>query len=395
MKKVVFILMLFSPFVLLSQDEEGIQFFEGTWAEVLAEAKEQDRLIFFDAYASWCGPCIRMARDVFPLRSVGEFYNEHFINVKIDMEKGEGVALAKLYQVRVYPTLLFVNWRGEIVHRTAGGQSETSLIELGKLALDDTRNLRSKEMAYRNNPENVEALIDYASALREAYDQRYVTLISEFMEGKPPSLLMTETGWRIMENFVDSPDSPEFQYLLEHRNAFTGRFGDSAVNGVIGNVLNNMITRAVRRSDEAVMKELMQEIDRIGPANAPYYKALANAQFSRRQGEWEVYADEVKTLLTTGPAPDARLLNRYAWDFYQGVENKEHLVWMTARVADMLKSDNNYSLRDTYAALLHKTGNNRQALREARAAIELAKKEGVAYEETLDLIARIEEAMKR
>ncbi len=34
-------------------------------------------------------------KNIFPLKTVGDYYNSHFINAKIDMEKGEGIELAK------------------------------------------------------------------------------------------------------------------------------------------------------------------------------------------------------------------------------------------------------------------------------------------------------------
>ena len=59
--------------------QDGIEFFKGTWEEALAEAKAQDKIIFMDAYAVWCGPCKRMAATVFTDKKVGKFYNENFI----------------------------------------------------------------------------------------------------------------------------------------------------------------------------------------------------------------------------------------------------------------------------------------------------------------------------
>ena len=72
------------------QNSEGMRFFEGTFEEALQLAKKENKLIFMDCYGPWCGPCAQMVRLIFPLKEVGDFYNEHFINMKRDMEKGEG-----------------------------------------------------------------------------------------------------------------------------------------------------------------------------------------------------------------------------------------------------------------------------------------------------------------
>ena len=50
-----------------------------------------------------------MAENIFTLGSVGNFYNDHFVCLKIDAETGEGVELAKKYEVASFPTFVFVN----------------------------------------------------------------------------------------------------------------------------------------------------------------------------------------------------------------------------------------------------------------------------------------------
>lgn len=112
--------------------EPGIKFFEGTWEEALKAAKKQNKLIFLDVYATWCGPCKRLAAQTFPDPEVGKYFNERFINVKIDGEKGEGPTLRQRYNVRGYPTLLFINHKGEVVKSTAGFRDPERFLELGK-----------------------------------------------------------------------------------------------------------------------------------------------------------------------------------------------------------------------------------------------------------------------
>jgi len=92
---------------------QGIEFEHGTWAEAVKKAKQANKPIFVDVYTSWCGPCKIMAAEVFTKPQIGEKYNRGFINVKIDAEKGEGIALAKKYVVKAYPTYLFINPNNE------------------------------------------------------------------------------------------------------------------------------------------------------------------------------------------------------------------------------------------------------------------------------------------
>ncbi|MEL6926093.1 MAG: DUF255 domain-containing protein, partial [Bacteroidota bacterium] len=64
---------------------DGIEFFDGTWEEALNIAKAEEKVIFVDAFAVWCGPCKRMSNNVFPQKEVGDFFNRNFVNMKIDM----------------------------------------------------------------------------------------------------------------------------------------------------------------------------------------------------------------------------------------------------------------------------------------------------------------------
>lgn len=112
-----------------------IAFVSGSWKQALAKAKKEHKLIFVDAYTTWCRPCIQMAKDIFTLDNVADLYNAHFINVSMDMEKGDGPALIKKYKISAYPDFLFIDGDGNVIHRGGGYQAAKEFIDLGKAAI--------------------------------------------------------------------------------------------------------------------------------------------------------------------------------------------------------------------------------------------------------------------
>jgi len=118
---------------LAEEETEGIQFFKGDWQAALEKATAENKLIFMDAYASWCGPCKMMARGTFTKKEVGEFFNANFINFKMDMEKhAEGNRLSNKYRLQAYPTLYFINGEEQLIHQEIGFLKASELIAVGK-----------------------------------------------------------------------------------------------------------------------------------------------------------------------------------------------------------------------------------------------------------------------
>lgn len=113
-------------------DDNGIQFTDAAWKDILKKAKAEKKIIFLDAYASWCGPCKTLQKKVFTQKAVGDLYNARFINVKMDMEKGEGPALSQLYPLEAYPTMLYIDSDGRVLKKIIGLHTPEDLIAIGK-----------------------------------------------------------------------------------------------------------------------------------------------------------------------------------------------------------------------------------------------------------------------
>ncbi len=123
------------PVIAASAGRTHIVFIEDSWTEALRQAKLQNKYIFVDAYATWCGYCKMLKAKTFTDERAAEFYNSNFVNVSIDMEKGQGPALAAQWQLRAYPTLIIFNQKGEPVLGNTGFLKADDLIRFGKQAL--------------------------------------------------------------------------------------------------------------------------------------------------------------------------------------------------------------------------------------------------------------------
>lgn len=113
---------------------KGIAFFNGTFKEARAKAKAEGKYVFLDAYASWCAPCKTMDKEVYSDSSVGLYFAEKFVSIKIDMEKGEGPELAKkLTSIDGYPSLLFFTPEGYLAKTVLGSRRTADFLAEAKL----------------------------------------------------------------------------------------------------------------------------------------------------------------------------------------------------------------------------------------------------------------------
>lgn len=100
--------------------------------EALDKARKENKPVFLDVYASWCGPCKKLKKSTFKDEEVGEYFNKNFICVAIDGETEEGKAILDKYKVRSYPTLIIADYEGNMRTKTTGFVKPHILINFGK-----------------------------------------------------------------------------------------------------------------------------------------------------------------------------------------------------------------------------------------------------------------------
>jgi len=130
-RALVFFLSILFPYDINAQSN-GIKFEVGSWKDIQRKAKEEGKYVFMDCYTTWCGPCKMMSRNIFPQKKVGDYFNDRFISVAVQMDRTakdlpdiqnwytEADSIHSQFQINSYPTYLFFSPDGKAVHRMAG-----------------------------------------------------------------------------------------------------------------------------------------------------------------------------------------------------------------------------------------------------------------------------------
>ena len=113
-----------------------IEFQDLQLEEALQLSIEQSKPIFVDVYTRWCGPCKKMDATTFQDAEVGQYMNEHFINIKWEADHYKYAKLARSYGVNSYPTLMFLDAGGNVIMKNKGLHTKSMLLDYSESLLE-------------------------------------------------------------------------------------------------------------------------------------------------------------------------------------------------------------------------------------------------------------------
>ncbi|SCC56517.1 Thioredoxin-related protein [Chitinophaga costaii] len=261
----------------LAQAQDSAVYFEHTlsWEQVKAKAKAEHKYIFMDCFATWCGPCRMMRNSVFPTPEAGAFFNQHFINVSLQCDTTQrdndqvkawypvAQQMNKLYGIRVFPTFLFFDENGQLVHRVVGAYgSAKEFITVSEAALDTSRQYYNQLAQFNQGRRDTTFLLRTCMAAYDANDTKNGTaLFNAYFNTQPANSWLYKDRLQLMAKFVRSSKSQAFTFFMHH---------DAAIDTVMhapGAALS-LLMGVIRR------EELQGKTPLAGPN--PDWQAMAN-----------------------------------------------------------------------------------------------------------------------
>lgn len=314
MKKNVLLLMIMLMLchVQLKAQEKGIQFFKGTFNEALAEAAKQKKPLFVDFYATWCGPCKRMATTVFTIDSVGRYFNDKFISLQLDAEKGENVELAKKYKVAAFPTLAFINSDGKTLSISTGALGANELLEAARIAIGESVGFEQLYSQHRKEPNNLEVqqqLLMQAPRFLAAQDgmdaEKWVMRVKKLYKGyvnaKMGPAIINRNDYAIIQTLGENDESQAAMVDFMNKNLTQWKEAVGSpvcyyiieYNDALAEKLAKEGKEAYKENVEKIKSEYKEAYDVIGYATitpyekaAMYYGALYNIYKNKNVDEY-------------------------------------------------------------------------------------------------------------
>lgn len=389
MKKIIPFLFLLISTTLFSQD--GIKFGKQSFAKTLGQAKKENKLIFLDAFASWCGPCKLLDKNVFPKKEVGDYFNANFLNLHIDMEKGEGIEIAKKYSIYSYPTLLFINGDGKVVYKAAGYMSPQELISIAKEAVNPENTLENKIAKFEageKDPEFLMGLIKNTYATDFSLAQKVATRY--FQTRTDATYSKEEAGMLLF--FTKTIDDELYKIFTAKKAELSTQIPESYLVEYDKQLkLNTVLQKSFDANTQSINESIfLAEGTKIyGEKEAKQLLNKINMDLFFTQKKYDDYAKSALNYYQNPKDFATDELNNVAWNFYLYVADKTLLTQVTQLCLEGIKKEENSQNTDTLANIYYKLGDYKNAKLWAKKSIEIAKAKGDEYASTEELLKKI------
>lgn len=415
--KILLVAILTLSSILASAQKKGIEFLQlRDWQNVKEKAKKENKIIFVDFYTTWCIPCREMAAKVLSKPDVGNFFNANFINVavQLDSTKNDNPNVQRWYKdanqlkiafkINSFPTYLFFNSAGELVHSVETNFDRKAFIERAKAALNpETQNvaLRRLYQEGRRDTGFLVMLINSSQSNRNYGDVSKYT--NDYLAAQ--TNLFTKKNLISIGKTTSNSKDVGFSVLLNNADSIDSLFGkgyaERQVTMIIFDeeVLPVIRTGGVKKifgpgmySYEGDIKKnidwnlIEKNVYRKYPHYVNDVMLYSKLDYFMTIEDWKSYCQEIESYMSKYPFKiDIRFLDHNANTVLTFCKDKKYLKYAVpwAKRAVESHSPPYPSVLYTYSRLLFEIGQKQSGIEIMKQAINLSGGNNSNYEKAL------------
>jgi thioredoxin-related protein len=377
---------------------QGINFEQNlSWLQIKEKAKAENKFIFMDCNATWCGPCRFMADSVFTQKKVGDFMNDKFISVKIQLDTTknddeqtkrwykDAAEISKANKVTALPAYLFFTPYGKVVHKDIGAKGAKGFLAIAMAAMDpdkqyymlldrfNTGNLKPEEMPGLANVAKDFGDNQIALEIADKYRHDYLDKLNDesflikpnlqFINDHSKMLSSTDRVFKLYEKYPERIDSI-MNYYGYSKLKIDYIITKEEVAPAINLAKQNKTSPNWQKIANTIVKK-------YNPTYAKRIVTSSKVSWYKYKKDWTNY-----TMFLVQKMEGTELeklpysvtsffyLNNSAWDIFQYSNNKGELEKAISWVDIAIPMDvkNPAGMLDTKANLLYKLGRNEEAI---------------------------------
>lgn len=359
--------------------QSALQVIDQDYARATALAHEQGKLLFIDFYTTWCVPCIKLDKLVFQNDSIRQVLGKDFVLLKYDAERDTVFHLSKKHHVSSYPTALVLNNNGFVVNRKYGFPGkEASTLQQNVLAFTQaSKDLHSQKKYLKGYAKDIDPSI--YPGFYNAYVNRTLNKVAPadfetFFSGKKDFL--KEEDFTPLFYFGRNAPSKVADILLKDKERYFDLYGKLDVEVLFYFLTSAKFAEAITANDDQKYEEAVAyakqslsqswlddilpsfEIDRL-KAQKKWDKVFAI--YEARKEEKGMEGNEI---------------NYICWDIYRKCDDPKVIEKACAWMKELTDRTPDLAYLDTYAYLLFKAGDKKNAKVIVDKAVKMGKQTG-------------------
>lgn len=233
---------------------------ENDWNNAFKAARDSGKLVFLDIYATWCGPCKYLESAIYPDSALGDYYNQEFVNLKLDGESPFGRLMARKFRLNSYPTMYYLESNENLITSIIGVRQADVLLTLGGEIVMGIEKFASFPSRMEENSLTAAELQEYYDHLIKIEQKEGAARVSGYMTEamEASDILSPEFKSLVLGSPVDI-NSPVFRVVDDSLDFVKTIWSPEEVSKYYENVYNQSLVKAIEQRNDTLVDKLVND----------------------------------------------------------------------------------------------------------------------------------------